>query len=394
MMLESMKITASRGPCSRRARYTDGVQGGRLVSLDVFRGLTVAGMVLVNNPGTWRAVYAPLRHADWHGLTPTDLVFPFFLFIVGVAIPLALGRRLAEGERRGSIIRRIVRRAAIIFALGLALHAVANPDLATLRIPGVLQRIAVCYLVAAVLFVTTGWRTQAILAAVTLFGYWAALALVPVPGFGAGDLGKEGNLAAWLDRTLLGPHIWRVGRVYDPEGILSTVPAIVTTLTGVFTGRYLARVRPPAATVRGLLVAGAMGIAAGLLWDPWFPINKSLWSSSYVVFTTGAALVALAACYWLIEIRGWRWWTPPPVVLGVNALAVFFLSTLLAILLVRVRVPAGGGSPRPLQSVLFEALLAPWLPAAAASLAWALGSVLLWVLLMWPFFRRGVRLGV
>ncbi len=370
------------------------MQSGRLVSLDVFRGLTVAGMVLVNNPGTWREVYAPLRHADWHGWTPTDLVFPFFLFIVGVAIPLALGRRLADGEARLAIVAKIFRRAAIIFALGLVLHAVSSFDLATIRIPGVLQRIAVCYLVAALLFVTTGWRTQAVIAAVALGGYWAALTLIPVPGFGAGDLGKEGNLAAWLDRALLGPHIWRIGRVYDPEGILSTVPAIVTTLAGVFTGRWIRGARSLGATARGLLVTGVAGITAGLLWDRWFPINKSLWSSSYVLFTAGAALVALAACYWMIEIKGWRWWTPPFVVLGVNALAVFFLSTLLTILLTRVRVAVGGGSMRPLQPVLFEALFTPWAPAAAASLAWALANVVLWLLLMWPLFRKGVRLGV
>ena len=354
----------------------------------------MAGMVLVNNPGTWRAVYAPLRHADWHGWTPTDLIFPFFLFIVGVAIPLALGRRRADGEGRAAIVSKIVRRAAIIFALGLVLHAVSNFDLATIRVPGVLQRIAVCYLVVALLFVTTSWRTQAILAAVLLAGYWAALTLIPVPGFGMGDLGKEGNLAAWLDRALLGPHIWRIGRVYDPEGILSTVPAIVTTLFGVFTGRWIRGERSPGDTARGLLIAGMAGIVAGLLWGRWFPINKSLWTSSYVLFTGGAALVALAACYWLIEIKGWKWWTPPFVILGVNALAVFFLSTLLAILLARVRVPVDGGSVRPLQVVLFEALFAPWTSAAAASLAWALANVLLWLLLMWPFFRKGVRLGV
>jgi predicted acyltransferase len=370
------------------------VQGGRLVSLDVFRGLTVAGMVLVNNPGTWRAVYPPLRHADWHGWTPTDLIFPFFLFIVGVAIPLALGRRLADGERRAAIVAKILRRSVIIFALGLVLHAVSNPDLGTIRIPGVLQRIAVCYLVAALLFVTTGPRTQAVLAAVALVGYWAALTLVPVPGFGAGDLGKEGNLAAWLDRAVLGPHIWRIGRVYDPEGILSTVPAVVTTMLGAFAGRFLRSGRAPRATAAGLVLAGVVGIAAGLLWSCWFPINKSLWSSSYALFTAGAGLVALAACYWLIEIAECRWWTPPFAALGVNALAVFFLSTLLAIALARVRIPAGGGSTRPLQAVLFGALFAPWAPVAAASLAWALANVLLWLVLAWPLFRRGVRLGV
>ena len=370
------------------------VPKARLVSLDVFRGLTVAAMVLVNNPGTWRAVYAPLRHADWHGWTPTDLIFPFFLFIVGVAIPLGLGRRLETGEGRGPIVTRIVQRAVIIFALGLTLHAVSNFDPATIRISGVLQRIAACYLVAALLFVTTGWRMQAGLAGAAIVGYWAALTLVPVPGFGAGDLGKEGNLAAWLDRALLGPHMWRLGRVYDPEGVLSTVPAIATTLLGVLTGHWIRGGRAPAATARDLLVAGAAGIGIGLGWDRWFPINKALWSSSYAVFTAGAALVALAACYWLVEIKGSRWWTPPFVVLGVNALAVFFLSTLLSLLLLRIRIPAGDGRLRPLQPVLFEALFAPWAPAAAASLAWALAHVLLWLFVMWPLFRKGIRLGV
>ncbi len=367
---------------------------GRLLSLDVFRGLTVAGMVLVNNPGTWRAIYAPLRHADWHGCTPTDLIFPFFLFIVGVAIPFALGRRLAEGEARSTLVAKILRRAAIIFALGLLLHGVSSLDLATIRIPGVLQRIAVCYLIAALLFVTTTWRTQAVIAVLGLLGYWAALTLVPVPGFGAGDLGKEGNLAAWLDRTVLGAHIWRIGRVYDPEGILSTVPAIVTTLLGVFTGLFIRGARPPSRTVQGLLVLGAAGVGAGLLWGCWFPINKSLWTSSYVLYTGGAALIALAACYWLIEIKGSTWWTAPFAILGVNALAVFFLSTLLAILLARVRIPVGGGQSRSLHTILFEMLFVPWAPVTTASLAWALGNVLLWLAIMWPLFRKGVRLSV
>ena len=351
-------------------------------------------MVLVNNPGTWRAVYPPLRHADWHGWTPTDLIFPFFLFIVGVAIPLALGRRLADGEARGRIVARILWRSIAIFALGLILHAVPSFDLATLRIPGVLQRIAVCYLAASLLFITTGWRVQAILSAAALFGYWAALMLVPVPGFGAGDLTQGGNVAAWLDRAVLGPHIWRVGRVYDPEGMLSTAPAAVTTLFGVLTGQWIRSGRPDVIAVRGLLMAGSVGIALGLAWDRWLPVNKSLWTSSYAVFTAGAALIVLALCYWTIEARGWRWWTPPFVVLGVNALAVFFLSTLLAKLLVSVHIAGSDGRPRLLQAVLFGTLFAGWAPAEAASLAWAIANVLLWWALTWALARKGVRLTV
>src|SRR5256886_795904 len=209
----------------------------RLRSLDAFRGLTIAAMVLVNNPGTWMAVYAPLKHARWHGLTPTDVIFPFFLFIVGVAIPLS---QPGAG--------RVLRRAAVIFALGIVLNGLPGFDWATIRIPGVLQRIAVCYLVAAVLFLTTGWRTQAIVTAALLLGYWGAMTLVPVPGYGRGNLGPEGNLAAWLDRALLGPHIWRAARGYDPEGILSTVPAAAPTPLRLLTGRCAHSPAPPPAS--------------------------------------------------------------------------------------------------------------------------------------------------
>ena len=177
--------------------------------------------------------------------------------------------------------------------------------------PGVLQRIAVCYLVAALLFLVSGWRTEVVVAAAAVLGYWAALELVPVPGFGAGDLGREGNVAAWIDRLVLGPHIWRAGRVYDPEGILSTVPAIATTLFGVLAGRLVRSGLGTADTATGLFVGGAVGLGLGLAWHPWLPINKALWTGSYAVFTAGAAWMVLASAYWLIEVRGSRWWTRP-----------------------------------------------------------------------------------
>ncbi len=366
----------------------------RLLSLDVFRGITVAAMVLVNNPGTWRAVYGPLRHADWHGWTPTDLIFPFFLFIVGVAIPFGLGRRLDADHGRGQVVRKVLRRALVIFLLGLVLHAISSMDLATIRIPGVLQRIAVCYLVASLVFLTFGRGAQLLIATIALFGYWAALTLIPVPGFGAGDLSKEGNLAAWIDRSVLGAHIWRVGRVYDPEGILSTIPAIATTLLGVLTGQWLRGARVSGTTAGRLLLAGVVGVVTGLVWGRWFPINKSLWSSSYVMFMAGAALLALVACYWLIEIKESRWWTGPFRILGVNALAVFFLSTLLAILLARVSILGTDGRPHSLQAILFDGLFAPWAAPAAASLAWAATNVVLWLAILWPFSRKGLRLTV
>lgn len=368
--------------------------GGRLLALDVFRGGTVAAMVLVNNPGTWGAVYPPLQHADWHGWTPTDLVFPFFLFIVGVAIPLALGSRLARGEPRSVLLRRVVRRTLVIFALGLLLHAFPTFDLATLRIPGVLQRIAVCYLAAAALFLGTGWRAQAAIVAGAWLAYWAALTLVPVPGFGAGDLGKEGNLAAFVDRALLGPHIWRVSRVYDPEGILSTVPAVGTTLAGVLAGHWL-RVSPdPRRASAGLAATGTLAAAAGLVWGVWFPINKPLWTSSYALFTAGLALLALAACHWVVEVRRRRAWTPPFVALGVNALAAFFLSTLVARVLAVVKVPGGDGRLVALQSVVFDRMFAPWASPVNASLAYAVATVAAWTAVTWLLHRRDIRLTV
>jgi predicted acyltransferase len=366
---------------------------GRLLSLDAFRGLTVAAMVLVNNPGTWRAVYPPLRHAEWHGWTPTDLIFPFFLFIVGVAIPLALGRRVGGGERRAAIVAKILRRSAIIFALGLLLHAVPDFDVANIRIPGVLQRIAVCYLVAALLFLRTGWRAQAGLAVVLLVGYWAALTLVPVPGFGPGNLSPEGSLAAYLDRAVLGPHIWRAARVYDPEGLLSTVPAIATTLIGMLAGHWLGAGRTRGLTVLGLLVAGGAGVGLGEIWGLWFPINKPLWTSSYAILTAGVALLVLGACYWLVEVLRWRGFARPFVVLGVNALALFFLSSLVARLLIVIKVERASGRV-PLHAWLFDHLFAPWATPINASLAYAVAYLVLWLLVMWLLDRHQIRLTV
>jgi predicted acyltransferase len=366
----------------------------RLLSLDVFRGLTVAAMVLVNNPGSWRAVYAPLRHAEWHGCTPTDLIFPFFLFIVGAAVPLALGRRVADGQPRAAVVAKILRRGAIIFGLGLLLHAIPFFDLATLRIPGVLQRIALCYVAAALAFLWTGWRAQAGLAAALLLAYWAVLMLVPVPGFGSGRLDPEGNVAAYVDRAVFGPHIWRVSRVYDPEGLLSTVPAIATTLGGVLAGHWLRSGRSPATIVRGLAGAGVGGLVLGAAWGAVFPLNKPLWTSSYAVFTAGGALLVLAACYWLVEMRGQRAWTRPFVVLGVNALALFFLSTLVARLLIVIKVESGAAGRMALQAWLHQHLFVPWAAPVNASLAFALAYLVIWVAIMWLLDRRQIRLTV
>lgn len=370
--------------------YRRRVAARRLLSLDAFRGLTVAGMVVVNNPGTWRAVYPPLRHAEWHGWTLTDVIFPFFLFIVGVTIPLALGSRVEQSDRR-RVMARALRRAIVVFALGLALNGLVDSAWATWRVSGVLQRIAVCYLVASLLFLTTSWSVQALIATALLLGSWVAMTVVPVPGYGAGDLSPEGNLATYLDRTLLGAHGWRGGRGHDPEGILSTAPALATALFGVLAGHYVRSGRPPGAIARGLALAGIAGVGLGQFWSLWFPVNKALWTSSYALLTAGLALLTLAACHWLTEVQDSRRWAVPFVVLGVNALALYFLSSLVARLLDVIRVEAGGPS---LHTLLFARAFAPWATPLTASLAYALAYLLAWWVVMWGLYLREIRLRV
>lgn len=350
---------------------------GRLLSLDVFRGLTIAAMILVNNPGSWSAIYSPLRHADWHGWTPTDLIFPFFLFIVGVSITLALGRRTETGETGRSIHLKIVRRAALIFALGLVLSGFPYFDFSTMRVPGVLQRIAVCYLVSALVFIHTGWRAQATTTAVLLLVYWGLMTLVPVPVYGAGDLSLEGNLAAHLDRLLLAGHTWKP--LYDPEGILSTMPAIATTLSGVLAGHLLRSEREPLEKIFLMFVASAACVVAGWVWSFWFPINKPLWTSSYVLVTTGMALQTFALCYWLVDVRGQRGWTTPFVIFGTNALAVFFLSGLFARALTLIKWTRPDGKIITLKGAIYENLFASWASPLNASLLFAICFVLFWL---------------
>ena len=366
----------------------------RVISVDVLRGLTVAAMVLVNNPGSWASVYWPLRHAEWSGFTPTDMIFPLFLFIVGVSIPLALGPRLEE-RRAAGLVGRVLWRSLAIFTLGLLLHALPWFHLATLRIPGVLQRIAVCYLLAALLVIVSsggaGWRLQAAVAGGLLVGYWLLMTRVAPPGGVAGDLSPAGNLAGYVDRLVLGPHLWQVSKFYDPEGVLSTLPAVATTLLGVLAGHWIRGAGPTGRTVGGLAIGGVAATAAGWLWALSFPINKSLWTSSYALFMSGLAALALAICYWMIEVRGWRRVTGPFVVLGVTALPLFFLSSLMARLLLLIRV---GPDRIRLHAWLFEHLFAPWASPFNASLAFALAYVLLWWGLMWALHRSGLRLRV
>ncbi|MEP6924707.1 MAG: heparan-alpha-glucosaminide N-acetyltransferase domain-containing protein [Pyrinomonadaceae bacterium] len=382
---------------------------GRLISLDVFRGITIAGMILVNNPGTWSAIYPPLEHAEWHGWTPTDFIFPFFVFIVGVSITLALGRRVETAkEIHGSITNdvywKIFRRAGLIFFLGLFLAAFPfyNPNegtlinLSTLRIPGVLQRIAVCYLVASLIFLKTNWKTQALIAALLLFAYWALITLIPVPGCAVTTFDdKACNLAAWLDRTVFTVnHIWRQAKVYDPEGILSTLPAISTALAGVLTGHWLRTNRSDFEKVGGLFFAGVCGVMTGYVWNGWFPINKALWTSSYVIFTAGMALCLLAACYWLIDIKGYKKWAQPFLIFGLNALALYFFSGIFERLIEAIRWTNASGEITTLQDWIFNSIFLPLASPINASLGYAICYVLFWLLMMWLLYRKRIFIKV
>src|ERR1051326_1931880 len=248
--------------------------GQRLVSLDAFRGATMALMVLVNTPGDGEHVYGPLEHAEWNGWTPTDVVFPSFMWIVGMALTLSFARRLAAGVSRAELFRQVARRAAIIYALGLLVYVYPGLNLSTQRLLGVLQRIAICYLIAAAIYLTTELRGQVIWTVSLLTAYWLAMMLIPVPGYGAGRLDVEGNLAHYVDKVILGTHNYRHTRTWDPEGIVSTLPAIATVLLGIMAGHILRLQKSLSDRTQWLLAWGVCLLGAGLICNSWMPINK------------------------------------------------------------------------------------------------------------------------
>ncbi len=361
--------------------------GQRLASLDAFRGLTIAGMILVNSPGSWEHVYPPLRHADWHGWTPTDLVFPFFVFIVGVAIAFAITGRRDAGAGRGQLYIKIFRRSLILFSLGILLRLFPRFDFESLRIPGVLQRIAICYLLAALLSIHVGWKGRFGMAVIVLVAYWAALRFIPVPGYGPGVLDHEGNLPAYIDQQLLAGHLYQHG--FDPEGILSTFPAAVTAIFGTLAGDWLRSSKGNWAKTLGLLAAGAVLTGAGLALHPVFPINKQLWTSTFVLFTAGTALLLLTVCFFVLDVMRRKSWAVPLLVLGTNAIAAYVGSSLVVKTLLWINVPSGGGRIT-LYSWIYENGFVPWAGQLNGSLAFAIGYVLLWVALMTPLYLKKV----
>lgn len=405
---------ASPPPSTASARTT---LGPRIRSLDVFRGITMAGMILVNNAGDWEHVYTPLEHSKWDGCTPTDLVFPFFLFIVGVAIPFSLASRrqklASQGntveEQNRALILGIVRRAAILFAIGVAIFAIplnfhrGQPNMGilspgTLRIPGVLQRIAVCYLAAALLASFTGWRTRATIGIALLIVYTLLMRLVPVPGFGAGVLTKDASLASWLDRFLFGHHTYKPE--YDPEGFLSTLPAIVTCLIGTLAGQWLRTNKNPVEKVAAIFACGVISALLGYLTNGLLlPINKALWTPSYVLLAGGYALLGFGLCYWIMDVHGHIKWLLPFTILGMNAIGIYVFASVLGRITLMIKMPSQAG-PIYLKVWLYEHLfgrltqpplhLSPYV----ASVMWGLSYVLICLALATWMYRRRIFLKV
>jgi len=396
----------------------------RLLSLDVFRGLTVAGMLLVNDPGTWASIYPPLEHASWNGWTPTDLIFPFFLFIAGVTTHLSLQARRARGDDEAAIRRQIIRRGCLIFLFGFlvngfpfftwgAIPGVADPTflhrvvdrLYHWRIMGVLQRIGIAYLCGALLAQGKSVKTQIITIAVLLYGYWFVMTLLPVPDTGALGALTLGNapstMAAYWDRFFLdwtrfglGNHAWVNSLTWDPEGVLSTIPAIGTAMLGNLAGQWIGTKRPLNDRILGLFGAGALGMMVGLMWNWSLPINKSIWTSSYVVFCAGMAAVSIATIMWIVDVHNMKRWTKPFVIYGLNPMVAFVGSGVMARLIYSIIKVPYQGEQVPLVDAIYQSVFASWLEPVNASLAFALTFVLFWFGVLYVLYRKNIVLKV
>jgi len=347
-------------------------------------------MILVNNPGNWSAIYKPLDHAAWHGWTFTDLIFPFFLWIVGVAIPLSIARRIEQGQSRRQLLLHALRRAVIIFALGFFLNAFSylidgslfRDGLAawlhnfatTVRIPGVLHRIGICYFSTVLL----------------LIGYWLAMALIPFPGRGEEVWALNSNLAQYLDGLLLKGHVYKKDIGFDPEGVLSTFPAVGQVLLGYFTGQWLRSPAEPLQKTNGMFIAGNIAIVLGLAWSLVMPINKQLWTSSYVLYSSGIALNLLAVSYWVIDLKGYGRYAKPFVIFGSNAILAFFGSGIMAKTMMLCKVTRQDGTQISLKELVYHNLLRPVFGDWGASLIHALLFILIWLAVLTWFYRKKI----
>jgi predicted acyltransferase len=362
----------------------------RLLSLDVFRGATIAAMILVNNPGDWGHVFPPLLHAEWHGWTFTDLIFPFFLFIVGVAIVFALSGKLEKQVPHKSLYGKIIRRTLILFALGLFLNGFPYFNLSSLRVVGVLQRIAVCYFVASIIFIHFRIRGQILFGSALLLLYWAMMELIPVPGIGAGLYERGANFSNYIDSILLKGHMWSQTKTWDPEGIISTLPAIGTTMFGVITGHVLRGNRTPQEKTIWMMITGTLALLAGAVWDIWLPVNKNIWTSSYTVLMAGLSLLCLGILYYYIDVKGNDKGTQPFLVYGTNAITVFVLSGIVAKLTWIIKWTGADGDTVTLKSWIYETLYHSWLPDYWASFAYAAGYIFFFYLLMLILYKKRI----
>jgi predicted acyltransferase len=379
----------------------------RLTSLDAFRGFIIAGMILVTDPGTYSAVYKPLLHAQWETPTPTDMIFPSFLVIVGMAIPLSFASHLRRGKTRKEIFGHIIKRSILLFLLGLILNGFPDYNLHTIRIPGVLQRIALCYLAGANLYLAATNtpapqnRRRSTIIITTLVAllatYWALLKFVPVPGFGPGRLDSLGNLGAYIDRAIFGiQHLWPYGLTpshgvtFDPEGLLSTLPALATLLIGVLAGDWLLTNHTPRKKAFVLAIAGVCLIFTSLLLSPSMPLIKKIWTSTFAIYSGGIALLAFSVFYFILDIKHWKRWSTPLLIFGTNAILAFALSNIITTLTDRIHITISGATLT-IHQWLNEILAASLAPIHA-SLVYAVAVVLFNLALIYPLYRRRIFL--
>ncbi|MGE5316338.1 MAG: acyltransferase family protein [Acidobacteriota bacterium] len=376
----------------------------RLVSLDAFRGFTIAGMMLVNNPGSWSTIYPQLEHASWNGWTFTDFIFPFFLWIVGVAMTMSFASRIERGDTKGKLMLQAAKRGAMIFAIGLLLTMFpfgllpgTHLNFATLRIPGVLQRIGITYVLASAIYLNASSARAIVAWIVGILGaYWIMLTMVPVPEFGAGNLTPMGSIARWIDSMVIGTnHTWRGAPApgFDPEGVISTLGAIGTALFGVLVGLYL-KVKDVSKEEKTswMFVAGSVLLLLGAIFDMWVPINKNLWTPSYVVFMAGFATCIFGMFYFLIDAKGYKKWATPLVIYGMNAIFVFALSGVLGrlqgLLKFNVQLSDGTYDWVTIQRLLMDNVFKPNLSPLNASLAWAILWDLMLFFFAWLMWRK------
>lgn len=376
----------------------------RLLSLDVLRGVAMAGMILVNNPGDWGHIYPPLDHSEWNGCTPTDLVFPFFLFMVGVAIVFAMEKRLTETRDHGKLIWHAFKRMITLLLINYGVHIffqfldgkfnIGN-ILSDIRIPGVLPRIAVVYFICTVIYLKTSAKTRVWLFAGALVGYFIIMTCIPVPGVGYANLNPETNLGAWFDRLVFGTnHLWSQSKVWDPEGILGTIPAIGTGLFGIRVGTWLKdQTIENGKKVAWMFVYGALAVVIALFWDFFFPINKKLWTSSFVLYTGGLATMALAALYWVIDVNNYKRAAPFFVTFGMNSITAYILADIVPGLMGAIKM-THNGLPTNLYGYIYQTVFVPFFSPVNASLAAAIALVLLLWVIMYPLYKKKIIIKV